>query len=463
MTSIPTDLDYNSPQAGEGTFAKGIHPPEHKGFASDAAIEVLPAPLLVHIPVLQHVGAPCEPTVKNKQAVAMGECVGESPAFISAPVHASISGTCKMPVSVTLPNGRHVKAIPIQADTTAEPGDPTGEALRKEILGGEWPITGLEQHAPEQIVQAVKEAGLVGMVGAGFPTYVKLTRNDAKPIDTILLNGCECEPFLTADYRLMVEAPAPIITGALLAARAAGATNVVIAVEDNKPLAIDELQKAARATDVRIAELQTKYPQGGEKQTIKAALGRDVPGGGLPLDVGVVVINVSTAAAIARAVMRNKTVTHRVITVSGGGITTPKNILAPIGVTYQELIDFAGGLNDQAARVLAGGPMMGFALGDLSMPVTKGTSGVTVLTHDDIRRANETNCVRCGRCVDVCPMNLIPTRLALASRHKSWDVATRYHLKSCMECGCCAWACPASIPLVQLMRMGKVQMQKENA
>ncbi len=452
-----TTVQNGSPTRGKGTFARGIHPPERKGLAADAAIEVLPTPAEVKIPLLQHVGAPCQPTVTPKQDVTIGETVGTSEAFISAPVHSSINGKVAMPCSVTLPNGRRVPAVHIKADGEQL----AGEDLYKDVFGGDWPTSGLEQHHSDQIVQAVKAAGIVGQGGAGFPTYVKLTKNEAKPIDTILVNGCECEPYLTADYRLMVEAPAPVIVGAILAARACGARTIVVAVEDNKPLAIDTLEKAAGGTDVEIRVLQTKYPQGGEKQTINAALGRTVPGGALPLDVGVVVINVGTAAAIARAVLRNKALTHRVVTVSGAGIRNPKNLLVPVGVSYRELIDHCGGLTDSAARIVSGGPMMGFAFGDIDSPVTKGTSGLTVLTQNDVKEMDETNCVRCGKCVTACPMNLVPTRLGLGSRVKEWDILKKYHVTSCMECGSCAYVCPAGLPLVQLIRMGKAQMPRD--
>jgi electron transport complex protein RnfC len=443
---------------GKGTFPGGVHPPERKGLAADAAIEVLPAPAQVKIPLLQNAGAICQPLTKPRQEVVLGEILGDADAFVSSPVHASISGTTQMPCAVTLPNGRHMQAIPIKA---AETQPIAGDDLYRDFFGGDWPCSGLEQHAPEGIVQSVRDAGIVGQGGAAFPTHVKLKRNESKPINTLLVNGCECEPYLTADYRIMVEAPAPILTGALLAARACGARRVVVAVEDNKPLAVDTLRKAAKGCDVEIIQLATKYPQGGEKQTIKAALGRTVPGGGLPLDVGVVVINVGTAAAVARAVLKGKSLTHRVVSVTGDGIHTPKNLLVPIGTAYGELIDACGGMNDAATRVVAGGPMMGFALAELDMPVTKGTSGVLVLTEADVRHSRETHCIRCGRCVDVCPMNLVPSRLALASRNQNWELVRKYHITSCMECGCCAYVCPAGIPLVQLMRMGKAQMPRE--
>jgi electron transport complex protein RnfC len=255
---------------------------------------------------------------------------------------------------------------------------------------------------------------------------------------------------------LMLEAPAPIITGALLAGRATGAKDVIICVEDNKPEAIEALQAAANGSGVEIRTMHTKYPQGGEKQLISAVLDKAVPNGGLPLDVGVVVINVGTAAALARATLRNKPLTHRIVTVTGAGIKEPKNLLVPVGASYRELIDFCGGLTDDATRVISGGPMMGFTLGNLDSPVTKGTSGITVLTEDEVQREKETACVRCGRCAEVCPMYLVPTKLALASRWRHTDVLTAYHIGACMECGCCAYTCPARLPLVQLIRLGKI-------
>ncbi len=442
---------------GKGTFARGVHPPEGKELAENKAIEVMPTPARVMIPLLQHTGAPCKETVEPKAEVAMGDMIGNADAFISAPIHTSITGTIVKTGVATLPNGRHVPAIPIKA---AE-DQIEGEALREEILGGEWPTDGLEKVEPKKIADAIRDAGIVGQGGAAFPTSVKVVRNAEKPVDTVLVNGCECEPYLTADHRLMVEAPKPIITGALLAAHAAGAEKVVIAIENNKPEAIVSMKKAAEGTKVQIAVVKTKYPMGGEKQTVLSVLGRTIPTAGLPLDVGVVVINVGTAAAVARAVLRGKALTHRVVSITGSGINEPKNLLVPVGISYGELIDFCGGLKENAARIIAGGPMMGFTLGDLKSPVTKGTSGVVVLTHADVKKAEETACVRCGRCGDVCPLNLVASKIALAARHKDYDLAKRYHIMACMECGCCAYVCPASIPLVQLIRMGKAQLPRD--
>jgi electron transport complex protein RnfC len=332
--------------------------------------------------------------------------------------------------------------------------------LWDDVFGGDWPAGGVNGPTGEQILQAIREGGLVGMGGAGFPTHVKLKPNPAKPVDTLLVNGCECEPYLTADYRLMLEAPKPIITGALLAAKAAGAERIIVAIEDNKPDAIAAMRAAANGTGIEVVAVHTKYPMGGERQLVVAALGRVVPTGGLPLDCGVVVVNVATAAAIARAVLRGKPLTHRVITVSGNGVNRPCNLLCAVGVSYRQLVNIAGGLTDQAVRVVAGGPMMGFAVSDLDEPVIKGTSGITVLTRQDVESAEETPCIRCGRCADVCPLRLVPTRIALAARNKDWELATRYYMAACVECGCCAYACPARIPLVQIIRAGKATVPK---
>ncbi len=446
--------------SGRGTFQRGIHPPERKHLSEGAPLEVLPTPAEVRIALVQHLGRPCEATVKARTEVALGDVVGESTGFVCAPVHASVSGVTGRVSVTTLPNGRHVAVVPIKS---AEEQPLAGDALFADVLGGEWPTDGLEQYEPKEIAEAAHRAGLVGLGGAAFPTHVKLTPNEQRPIRTLLINGCECEPYLTADYALMVAAPQPIITGALLAQRATGAEEVIVCIEDNKPKAVEALRKAAEGTGASVRVLKTKYPQGGEKQLTVAVLGKEVPTGGLPLDIGAVVLNVGTAAALARAVVRGKPLTHRIVTVSGRGIKEPKNLLAPIGASYRALIDYCGGMTEDAARVVAGGPMMGFTIGSLDVPVTKGTSGLTVLTRDEVRKAGETTCLRCGRCVDVCPLNLVPTKIALASKAGNMELAERHHITACMECGCCAYVCPASIPLIQLIRLGKVLRQRAEA
>ena len=436
---------------GLPTFDRGIHPPAHKELSADSAIEVLPTPASVHVPLWQHTGAPCEAVVKPRQVVTYGDVIGDCDAVVSAPIHASVAGKVRRVSAVTLANGRRVSAVRIES--TGE--QLAGAALAHEIFGGAWPTVGLEAYAPEAVSAAVRTAGVVGMGGAAFPTHIKLVANPDRPVDTLIVNGCECEPYLTADHRLMVEYPGPIVTGALLAAGAVNAGAVLVAIESNKPAAIEALRQATEGTAVGVVEVETKYPMGGERQLIPAVLGREVPTGGLPMDVGAAVINVATAAAIARAVLREGALTHRVVSVGGAGIRNPKNLLVPIGAAIVDLIEHCDGVTEDAARIVVGGPMMGFTLPDEQTPVTKGTSGVTVLTRNDMRCAEETECIRCGRCVDVCPLHLVPTKIALAARRGAWEVADRLHMNACCECGCCAYECPAGIPLVQLIRMGK--------
>ncbi|MGD9212961.1 MAG: electron transport complex subunit RsxC [Desulfobacteraceae bacterium] len=436
---------------GKASFAHGVHPPDVKDLSKKAAIEVLPAPAQVKLPLQQNIGGPCHPIVKPRQEVAFGQMVGDGQTFVSASIHASVAGKVQRPAMVTLPNGRHMKSIVIKSNSD----QPHGRDLWQDLVSDEWPKGPFSNLDPDEINILIYEAGIVGLGGAAFPTHVKIIPNDKKPVDTLLINGCECEPCLTADYRMMVEAPHPIIAGALLAARAVNARNIIIGVEDNKMDAVAALKEAAKDTPVKVAVLKTKYPQGSEKQLIYAITRRRVPLGGLPSDVSVAMSNVGTIAAVAMAVLEDIPLTHRVVTVTGNGVVQPKNLWVPLGTSFGELVKFCGGLKPDAVRMIAGGPMMGFAFTDMDAPVTKGTSGLTVLTEKDITSTEETQCVRCGRCVDVCPMHLVPTRLALASRYGDVDLARRYNISACFECGCCAYICPANLPLVQLIRSGK--------
>ncbi len=439
---------------GKGTFQRGVHPPGRKEISADKKIEIMPAPGKVILPLLQNIGAPCKSIVKPKQVVELGEKIADSKEFISAAIHSPISGTVLKETTVTLPNGRHVPALPIRGEGTQL----DGQNLWDRLYGGEWPKKFDGKFSPTEISDKINEGGLVGLGGAAFPTHVKIAPNPKKQVDTLLINGCECEPYLTTDYRLMVEASEAIISGSILGGIATGAKDIVICIEDNKPEAIQTMQKAAEGTDIQIAALKTKYPQGSERHLIKAVLDRIMPLGQLPADVGVAVSNVGTIAAAAGAVLRDTPLTHRVVSVTGGGIKNPKNLLVLIGTPYGDIIEYCGGLTEDAAVVTSGGPMMGFAFTDFTMPITKGTSGITVLTKKDTKKAKETACIRCGLCVDVCPVNLIPTRLATAARHRDSDLAEKYNITACMECGCCAYTCPANIPLVQLIRMGKVMV-----
>jgi len=416
---------------GTGTISCGVHPPERKEYSADIPIEVIPPPEKVLLPLLQHIGAPSAHIAKPKQEVAFGEKIAKGQGFVSSNLHAPIAGVIQKQASTTLPSGRHLKAIPIKAQGEQM----TGRALWDDIYSGFSPGASLEEYEPEEIAEAVHEAGIVGHGGAAFPSHVKLARNEKKPIDALLINGCECEPYLTSDDRLMTEASDSIVTGALLVARATGAKETYIGIENNKPRAVEAMRKAAAGTGIVIAALKTKYPQGGEKSLISAILKREVPSGGLPMDVGAAVVNVATAAAIARAVIKGKPLTHRIVCVTGAGVVHPKNLLVPIGISYGSLIEYCGGLKEDAARFVSGGPLMGFAFADLSMVVTKGTSGLTVLTHDDIDAETETECIHCGQCVRACSMQLVPAKIAQAAKYEDWELAQKYNILDCLDCG----------------------------
>lgn len=435
--------------------------------AEHAALEVLPVPDEVRLPMAQNIGAPCTPVVKARDVVEAGQMVGQAGGFVSAAVFTPYAGTVTKIGMVTLSNGRHVPAVVVKVDkekTLGEDAQAYAQRVKREFLAAPEGFN-LDAYSPEDISAAVQAAGLVGQGGAAFPTHVKMAKDEKAPVDTLLVNGCECEPYLTADYRIMLEAPELVLCGAQLAAKAAGAKTVMVCVEDNKPEAIAALSAVIsreKLAGVTVAVMKTKYPQGGEKQLIQAALGRKVPVGALPKNVGATVVNVGTAVSIAHAVLRKQPLVMRAVTVTGEGIARPANLLTPVGVSMKALVDHCGGLKEDASRILAGGPMMGFAVGTVDIPVTKGTSGITILTQAEISQAQPTNCLRCGRCVSACPMGLIPTKLAMNARAKAWDAFAKYHPLACVECGCCAYECPAAIPIVQLIRIGKIEVGKRS-
>ena len=435
---------------GRFTFARGVHPPHRKAFTQGSAIvPARPAAgKQVVVPMLQHLGAICEPQVAAKDEVTAGQEIGAAEAFVSAPVHSPVNGVVKEVSPQPHPSGKKIISVVI---TVAE-DQPEPQQWRELPAGPD-----LAKCTPEQIVDAVRKAGTVGQGGAAFPTAVKFVPNDKKPVDVVILNGCECEPYLTADHRLMLEAPGPMMAGLQLAIKAAGAQRGIIAIEDNKPDAIRSVTTAtADLPDVEVAICQTKYPQGGERQLVKAVLDRAVPTGGLPLDVGVVVVNVATASAMAWACLENRPVTERIVTVTGDAITRPGNFRVPVGMLVSDLLDQCGGLTEDAEQVLLGGPMMGPTAARLDVPILKGTSGITVMSRDEVVELQETACIRCSRCVDYCPLALVPTRIAHAVKARDVEMALDYDLMACVECGCCTYVCPAQVPLVQYMRSGKV-------
>jgi electron transport complex protein RnfC len=446
---------------GRHTFAGGVHPPQSKELTSKSEIQPGPASTQVAVMLSQHTGAVCQPIVKKADVVQAGQKIGDSDAFVSAPVHSPINGKVK---EITLQShavlGRS-PAVIIEAD--AENNPPKRPICGKFTSGFDE-----KRYSVEQICAAVREAGIVGMGGAGFPTRVKIEPNPRLPKETLIINGCECEPYITCDYRIMLEWTSQIIAGVKLAKKASGCSKVFIGIEDNKPQAIEVMREALKESgndDIKVVSVKTKYPQGGERQLIKAILNKNVPTGGIPPMIGVVALNVATAAAIAEAVVFGQPLTHRAVTVTGEAIANPGNYYAAIGTTVGELIEFCGGITQKAAKVVLGGPMMGIAVADLTTPITKTAGAITVLTKEQIGSAKfarrQTACIRCGRCIEVCPENLNPTRIAHAVKNNFLDVAENYYLNACTECGCCSYVCPANIEITGYIRTGKIRLAKQ--
>ena len=418
-------------------FRGGVHPPEHKEATSGSPIRRAPVPARLVVPMSQHLGAPCQPVVQKGDRVRRGQVIGDVEAMVSAPVHSPVDGEVLGIVDTLLPAGNRSKAVEIRPDEQQDFN------------------SFVEVDRTGDVKSIVRAAGIVGLGGAAFPSSVKLQPPKDMPVTTVILNGCECEPFLTADHRMMLESADRVVAGARIIADAVGAARVVIGVEDNKPDAIEAL-RAAAGEDIEVLALPTAYPQGAEKQLIWAVLGKEVPKGKLPAATGALVHNVGTAAAIADAVELGKPLMERVVTVTGA-VGQPANYLTLLGTPIETLIEAAGGLAGEVGRVVSGGPMTGFALGRLDVPVTKGTSGVTVLTPEQTPRDvnGDQPCIRCGRCVEACPMFLQPYAIGIFADRRDWDRAEAAHVLDCVECGSCAFACPTGRPLVQLIRRAK--------
>jgi electron transport complex protein RnfC len=431
------------------TFSKGTHPESFKWLTEKKKLERLPLPKEVFIPLQQHVGSPCKPIVEKGMEVKTGQIIGESTGFVSSNIHASISGKVKAIDNFTHPLDIPSKMIHIT-------GDGNDDWIKQKNGKKNW-----DSLDKNEIIDIVKNAGIVGLGGAAFPTHVKINPPKDKKIDTFILNGCECEPYLTADQRLMVEESEKIILGIRILMKALEVSNAIIGIENNKPDAIKIMEKAASEyKGITVIQLKTKYPQGAEKMLIKAILDREVPVGGLPMDVGVVVNNIGTALAVAEAVTEQKPLVERVVTVTGSGIKEPKNLIARIGTPFQNLIDYCGGLVENTTKILMGGPMMGVAQHSLDVPVIKATSGILCMSDSDVIKEKEFPCIQCGTCVNTCPMNLLPTRLAKLSQREKWEDADNFGILSCIECGSCAFVCPSKIPLVQWIRIGKLRVNE---
>ena len=425
----------------------GVHPSDNKQWSKQSAIETMELPDVVNIPLSQHIGAPATAIVKKGDKVVVGQKIAEATGFMSANIHAPISGTV---TAVDLqPNGQGIRQMMI---TIKREDDVWDEAIdRSETLITECNLE------PKAIIEKIKDAGIVGMGGATFPTHVKLSIPEGKRAEILIINGVECEPYLTSDYRTMLERGEQLIVGTRILMRAIGVTNAVIGVEANKPDAVKHLQAIVGATtDIKVQMLKTQYPQGGEKQLIAAVTGRQVPAPpALPIDVGAVVCNASTAVAVYEAVQKNKPLIERVVTVTGAAVPTPKNLLTRFGTPVEALIAKCGGLAEGDVKVINGGPMMGRALSNIAMPVMKGCSGITIMVGSATVRGVESACIKCAKCVEACPMGLEPYLLSKQARKRAWDAMEANDITSCIECGCCQFTCPANIPLLDYVRLGK--------
>lgn len=423
----------------------GVHPPENKLSAGEAIV-TLPLPEQVIIPLSQHIGAPAVPTVKKGDHVKAGQVIGQAAGFISANIHSSVSGTVVNIEAVTDASGYPRPSVIIQVE-----GDEWEESILQEAEKKQP-----SDYTKEEIIKAINAAGIVGMGGATFPTQVKLSPPPGNKAEVLIVNGVECEPYLTADHRLMLEHGEELMTGIQLIKRALGVERAVIGIENNKPDAITHLkQLAAGIPGVEVCPLKVKYPQGGEKQLIKAVTGKSVPSGGLPIAVGAVVQNVGTVYAVYEAVMKHKPLVERVVTVTGKSVKKPGNYLCRIGTPIARLIEAAGGMPEDTGKVISGGPMMGKAVTSTDIAVTKGTSGVLLMPESESRRLPYRNCIRCGKCVDVCPMGLEPYHLMLLAGENMLEALEEEHVMDCIECGSCMYTCPAHRPLLDLIRLGK--------
>lgn len=422
----------------------------HNKNTANMPVERMPVPERVVIAMQQHIGAPCVPVVKVGDTVAVGQLVGDSDKFVSAPIHSSISGTVKAIKDLKLPNGVITKGIEIESD---------GEMRLYE--GIEKP----DVHDKESFVKAVRDSGLVGLGGAGFPTHVKLNVPADKNIDTLIVNAAECEPYITVDSRECIENTKNILAGVSVVKKYLDIKNVVIAIEDNKPEAFEafinvEGYDLLGDGDIKLMMLESRYPQGAEKMMVQSATGRKVPPGKLPADVGCIVMNVASIAFIARYLETGKPLISRSVTVDGSAITTPKNVRVAIGTNIGDVIDYCGGLKDSSYKILMGGPMMGLAMLDTSLPILKQNNAILAFEKNPSLIKKERDCIRCGRCEQVCPMGLMPTLIARYGKIKDADRLNKIGVNVCMECGSCAYTCPAGKPLVQYMRLAKTVVRE---
>ncbi len=433
------------------TFFGGVHPKDQKKYSNRMRIQEFPAPDFVVIPMQQHIGAPCKPLVQKGDHVNMGQKIGDGEG-LCVPVHASISGTVKGVEMRPHSSGMMVQSVVITNDHQKTLDPSVRERSQEKV----------NKLTPDELIAIIREAGIVGMGGAQFPTHVKLQSGRGK-VDTIIINCCECEPYITADDRLCQQMPWQILEGIRLVMRALQLQGAVIALEHKK---VDATKVLRREIDPRsgitLKLLPTKYPQGAEKQLIQAVTGRQIPSGGLPAAVGCAVFNVATCKAIYDAVYDGMPLIRRVVTVTGDIAMEPKNLMTPLGANFNELLE-AVGHSGSPYKILSGGPMMGAAQFDLNVPVIKGTNAITMLGFQNQFAAPEPHCIRCGKCMDACPMHLMPLEMYRAYQESELDTLEKEHLPDCIECGCCAYICPATIPLVQYFRAGKQKLRDQRA
>lgn len=424
---------------------KGTHVPHRKNTAAMPAIKISPPPYVV-LPMSMHIGKPAIPEVKPGDHVDVGQRVGSQNGFISSPVYASVSGTVKKCDDVLLSNGSYCPAVMIESDGLMTP---YAEIKAPEVTD------------KASFIAAVRDSGLVGLGGAGFPTYVKLSINDPSSVDELIINGAECEPYITSDTRTMIDRADEIEDGIKLIMKYLGIKKVVIAVEKNKPQAIERMKDIeSRLEGVSVKVLPSSYPQGGEKVIIYNVTGKMVPPGKLPLDVGSVVCNCTTVAAISRYIRTGMPLVEKCLTVDGGAVKSPKNVIAPIGTPIEYVLEAAGGFSEAPAKILYGGPMMGIAVPDISAPVLKNTNALLAFNSKEARLPEETACIRCGNCVNSCPFGLRPTDISFAYKANDGAALKELDTMTCMECGCCSYVCPAKKPLVQTNKLAK-QMLRE--
>ena len=441
------------PNRWRGTFSHGLHPPEHKELTADKTVMRLPFPNVVYVPLSQHTGAPAVPIVHPGQEVVRGEPIATAAGFVSVPMHAPVTGRVREITGIPTPKGQLVRSIVIDVYPSAD---------QSVLYGAPQDIDAM---TPDELIAAVQDTGVVGLGGAAFPTHVKLKVPEGKSVDTIIVNGCECEPYLTTDHRLMVEQPEAVLKGLAVIRKALSADRAIIGIEANKPDAAAALNAVIKPEDrVEVCVVETKYPQGAEKMLIKSLLDREVPAGGLPADVGAAVFNVATLAQIGELVPKHQGLIERIVTVTGEGIERPGNYLVALGTPIRHVLDCTG-LKRGKARVIFGGPMMGSAVVSWDTPVTKGVSGILVLPREEENNSVAARpCIKCGACLQACPIHLNPCFLGQLARVREYErMAEDFHLMDCFECGCCTYVCPADIPLVQQFRVSKQIVRERKA